>query len=63
MTAVELTAEQARYLSILATNDIMRDVKRGLTHSAGRHGQAWNALQAACDWEPLPEGEDDEPQA
>lgn len=62
MTAVELTAEQARYLSILAAADIICDVERGLTHSAGRHGQAWNALQEACDWEPLPEG-DDEPHA
>jgi len=57
MTAVELTVDQARYLSVLAAGDIMSDVQRGITKLAGRHAGAWEALQPACEWTPLDDGE------
>jgi hypothetical protein len=50
MAEVTLTASQARYLSVLAAQDIRRDRERGLSATADRHEGAWNALQEACEW-------------
>jgi hypothetical protein len=51
---ITLTSEQARYLSILAAQDIRHDRERGLTGTADRHEGAWTALQEACEWEGEP---------
>ncbi len=51
MSRVELTREQARYLSILAAQDLRRDREYGLNGMADRHQGAWDKLQPACEWE------------
>lgn len=60
MTAVQLAPAQARYLSILAAQDLRADEARGWTADRSSvirdiHYPAWQALQAACQWD------DDEP--
>lgn len=59
MTAVQLTPAQARYLSILAAEDLRADEQRGRTAGNSAvirdiHDPAWEALQPACQWEELP---------
>lgn len=51
MAAADLTADQARYLSMLAAQDIKGDRERGMHGVADRHLTAWEALQPACEWE------------
>ena len=48
---VELTRQQARYLSVLAAQDIAADEARGLKGVVARHYPAWEALQPVCAWE------------
>ena len=48
---VELTRQQARYLSVLAAQDIAADEARGLKGVVARHYPVWEALQPVCAWE------------
>lgn len=48
---VDLTAAEARYLSVLAAQDIKADRERGRDGIADRHVTAWEKLQDACDWD------------
>jgi hypothetical protein len=53
---VELTRAQARYLSILAAQDLREDEGRGRTAANSEvirliHQPAWQALQPACEWD------------
>jgi hypothetical protein len=53
---VELTRAEARYLSILAAQDLRDDAGRGRTAGNSEvisriHQPAWAALQAACEWD------------
>ena len=59
MTAAGLTPAQARYLSILAAQDLRADEQRGWTTvNSGVirdiHNPAWEALQPACHWDEDP---------
>lgn len=59
MTAIELDARQARWLSILAAQDLRADEQRGRTAANSAiirdiHDPAWEALQPACQWDDLP---------
>ena len=50
---VDLTREEARYLSILAAQDLRQDHDRG-AHArviGDIHQPAWAKLQPACEWE------------
>ena len=47
---VFLTRADARYLSVLAAQDIRHDESRDLPATAARHRPAWRALQRACRW-------------
>ncbi len=57
MTAVELTRDQARYLSVVLAVDIAGDEERGLSGIVRRHLPIWEALQPACAWDD--EGDED----
>lgn len=48
--AVELTREQARYLSVLAASDL-RASWPGSRAVRDIHEPAWQALQPACEWD------------
>lgn len=51
LTQVELTPDQARYLSVIAAQDMRKDQENGLTGCAERHYSAWLALHDACRWD------------
>jgi hypothetical protein len=57
MAMVELTRAQARYLSILAAQDLREDEETHRRTAANSgvindiHRPAWEALQAACEWD------------
>ena len=51
MATVELTTDQARYLAVIAAQDMHDDRERGLERTADRHYPAWEALQDACAWD------------
>ena len=48
---VDLTPEEARWLSILAASDLRHDRERGIVRLADRHQPAWDKLQPACQWD------------
>jgi hypothetical protein len=48
---VDLTREEARWLSILAAADLRRDREHGITRLADRHQPAFDKLQPACQWD------------
>jgi hypothetical protein len=56
VTAVDLTPAQARWLSILAAEDLRADEQLGRTPATSAvirdiHDPAWQALQPACQWD------------
>ena len=53
---VDLTRAEARYLSVIAAQDMRRDREDGLNRTAGRHSAAWEKLQPACEWDEDGEG-------
>lgn len=58
-TPVELTPEQARYLSTLTAEDLRTDEQHGRTPATSPvlrdiHYPAWQALQPACHWDTQP---------
>ncbi len=59
--SVDLTPGEARYLSVLAAQDVRADRERGLDGIADRHGSAWEKLQPACEWEDDGAGQDEDP--
>ena len=48
---VDLTREEARYLAVIAAQDIRTDRARGLDGVVSRHEPAWEKLQPACEWD------------
>ncbi len=50
---IDLAPAEARYLSVLAAQDMRRDREDGLDRTADRHLPAWEKLQPACEWDVL----------
>jgi hypothetical protein len=49
--SIELTREEARYLSVMLAEDLRRDREAGRTGTADRHQAVWDKIQPACEWE------------
>ena len=48
---VDLPRAVARYLSVLAAQDIRHDEECERFNMARRHHEAWELLQPACEWD------------